>query len=135
MFSPPPNISLSRKIYIDVLYSGTLNWGIFMKINTTYNIICKCYTSSALSCILKEKFYKPAPLIFLFFHIFLLRWINSNKLKFELVHPHKNVKNKKQKNVLKSLQWSKTKYNTVYTKHFVLFRHLYFFFHVFIGEN
>ena len=91
VLSPHSNVSLSRKIYwCIILREFTLK--IFMKINTLILfLIHTWYTSSTQSCILKENFQKPS---FLLFSYFLLRWINSNKFKFELVHLHKNIKTK-----------------------------------------
>ena len=85
-----------QKIYwCIILREFTLK--IFMKIYTLILfLIHTWYTSSTQSCILKENFRKPTHLIFhfFFFSYFLLRWINSNKFKFELVHLHKNIKTK-----------------------------------------
>ena len=56
---------------------------IYMKINTIF-LIHTCYTSSILSCILKENFQKPTHWIFRFFSY-------SCRNKFKLIHLHKNV--------------------------------------------
>ena len=122
MLSPPPEYLIIKKdilmYYIKEVYTEEYSWRLVL-----YSVHT-CYTSGTLSCILEENFQKLARLVsHFFFVIFVSRWINSNKFKFELVHLHKNIKTKE--NYFKKFYWCKTKYNTVYSKHLILYRHLY----------
>ena len=53
-------------------------------------LIHTCYTSSILSCILKENFQKPTRWIFRFFSYSC--WGGLIQIKSELIHLHKNMK-------------------------------------------